>query len=32
MIDRLRDELRQELRQGLIALRFESPKELIEAA
>jgi hypothetical protein len=32
MIDRLRDGLRQELRHGLIALRFESTKELIEAA
>ena len=32
MIDRLRDGLRQELRQGLIALRFESIRELIEAA
>jgi hypothetical protein len=32
MIDRLRDGLCQELRQGLIALRFESTKELIEVA
>jgi hypothetical protein len=32
MIDRLRDGLCQELRQGLIVLRFESTKELIEVA
>jgi len=32
IIDRLRDGLRQELRQGLVALRFESSRELIEAA
>jgi hypothetical protein len=32
MIDRLRDGLRQDLRQGLIALRFGTTRELIEAA
>jgi hypothetical protein len=32
IIDRLRDGLRQELRQGLVALRFESSRGLIEAA
>ena len=31
MIDRLRDGLHQELRKGLIALWFESIRELIEA-
>jgi hypothetical protein len=32
MIEKLRDGLRQNLRQGLIALRFKSVRELIEAA
>ena len=32
MIEKLRDGLRQDLRQGLIALRFKSVRELIEAA
>jgi hypothetical protein len=32
MIEKLRDGLRQDLRQGLIALRFKSMKELIEVA
>ena len=31
IIDRLRDGLCQELRKGLVALRFESSRELIEA-
>jgi hypothetical protein len=31
IINRLRDGLCQELRQGLVALRFESSRELIEA-
>ena len=31
MIEKLRDGLRQDLRQGLIALRFKSVRELIEA-
>jgi len=32
MIEKLRDGLRQDLRQGLIALQFKSMKELIEVA
>jgi len=32
MIERLRDGLRQELRQGLIALQFESARKFIEAS
>ena len=32
MIEKLRDGLRQDLKQGLIALRFKSVRELIEAA
>ena len=32
MVERLRDGLHQELRQGLIALRFESTRKFIEAA
>jgi len=32
MIEKLRDGLQQELRQGLIVLRFKSIRELIEAA
>jgi len=32
MVDRLRDGLRQDLRQGLITLRFGRTRELIEAA
>jgi hypothetical protein len=32
MIEKLRDDFRQELKQGLIALQFKTVRELIEAA
>jgi hypothetical protein len=32
MIEKLRDDFRQELKQGLIALQFNTVRELIEAA
>jgi hypothetical protein len=31
-VERLRDGLRQELRQGLIAFKFETTRDLVEAA
>jgi len=32
MVERLRDGLRQELREGLLAIKFEMTRDLVEAA